>query len=54
MPDAFGSMVLESNGLSYVKFDLGVDTYKIKSGKTEEKFVFSSDCGFRFNIYMYI
>jgi len=33
MPDAYGSMMLVSNGLSYMSFDLGVVTYDIMSGK---------------------
>ena len=41
MPVAFGSIILESNGLSYVKFDLQVDIYKINESKIEDRFVFS-------------
>ena len=40
MPDAFGSIMLESNGLSYVKYDLGVETFRIKLGKVLNRSVF--------------
>ena len=33
MPDAYGSMMLVSNGLSYMNFDLEVYTYDIQAGK---------------------
>jgi len=35
--DAFGPMVLSSNGLSYMGFDLGVVTYDIKSKKIADR-----------------
>ena len=39
MEDAFGSMILESNGLSYMKFDLEI--YHINQSNVEARFVFS-------------
>ena len=37
MADTYGSMMLVSNGLSYMKFDLSVDTYDIKSKKIAKR-----------------
>jgi len=37
MADTYGSMMLVSNGLSYMGFDLAVDTYDIKSGKIAKR-----------------
>ena len=39
MEDAFGSMILESNGLSYVKFNFEI--YHINQSNVEARFVFS-------------
>ena len=38
MSNAFGSLILESNGLSYVKFDLEI--YHINQSNVEARFVF--------------
>jgi len=37
MPNAFGAMMLVSNGLSYMSFDVGVVTYDITSGKVGKR-----------------
>ena len=38
MSNAFGSMILESNGLSYVQFDLEI--YHINQSNVESRFSF--------------
>ena len=40
MPDAYGPMMLKSNGMSYMGFDLGLVAYDIKSGKIAKRLGF--------------
>lgn len=37
MPNTYGSMMLVSNGRSYMSFDMGVDTYEINAGKIAKR-----------------